>query len=134
MRILVQKFGGTSLATTEARSRVCDIIAANRQEGYSLVVVVSAMGRESAAYATDTLINLITEVNPDPLPRELDILMSCGETICGVLLVNQLTARGIKSRFLSGEQAGIVTDGNYGNAHIRTLIRKELWSVSRMAW
>jgi aspartate kinase len=116
---LVQKFGGTSLATTELRSRVCDIVAANQQAGYAPVVVVSAMGRESAAYATDTLINLVKEVNPDPLPRELDILLSCGETICGVLLANQLTAQGIPATFLSGEQAGIVTDGNYGNAHIR---------------
>jgi len=119
LRILVQKFGGTSLATTELRSRVCDIVAANQQAGYAPVVVVSAMGRESAAYATDTLINLVKEVNPDPLPRELDILLSCGETICGVLLANQLTAQGIPATFLSGEQAGIVTDGNYGNAHIR---------------
>jgi aspartate kinase len=76
------------------------------------------MGREKAAYATDTLINLVKEVNLAPSPRELDILMSCGETISGVLLVNQLLAMGIKARFLSGEQAGIVTDGNYGNAHI----------------
>jgi len=119
LRILIQKFGGTSLATTELRSKVCDIIAANKQADLAIVVVVSAMGRESAAYATDTLINLIKEVNPEPLPRELDILMSCGETISGVLLANQLTARGISARFLSGEQAGIVTDGNYGNAHIR---------------
>ena len=119
MRILVQKFGGTSLATTELRSRVCDIVGATQQTGFAPVVVVSAMGRESAAYATDTLLNLIKEVNPDPLPRELDILLSCGETICGVLLANQLTAQGIKARFLTGEQAGIVTDGNYGNAHIR---------------
>ena len=119
MRILVQKFGGTSLATTELRSRVCDIIAATQQADFAPVVVVSAMGRESAAYATDTLLNLIKEVNPDPLPRELDILLSCGETICGVLLANQLSAQGIKARFLTGEQAGIVTDGNYGNAHIR---------------
>lgn len=119
MRILVQKFGGTSLATTELRSRVCDIVAATQQADFAPVVVVSAMGRESAAYATDTLLNLIKEVNPDPLPRELDILLSCGETICGVLLANQLTAQGIKARFLTGEQAGIVTDGNYGNAHIR---------------
>jgi len=119
LRILVQKFGGTSLATTELRSRVCDIIAATQQADFAPVVVVSAMGRESAAYATDTLLNLIKEVNPDPLPRELDILLSCGETICGVLLANQLSAQGIKARFLTGEQAGIVTDGNYGNAHIR---------------
>ncbi|NLB17519.1 MAG: aspartate kinase [Syntrophomonadaceae bacterium] len=119
MRILVQKFGGTSLATTELRSRVCDIVESNREAGYSLVVVVSAMGRDSAAYATDTLINLVKEVNPDPLRRELDILLSCGETIAGVLLANQLTALGIPATFLSGEQAGIRTDGNYGNAHIR---------------
>lgn len=118
MRILVQKFGGTSLATTELRSKVCDIIAASQQAGFAPVVVVSAMGRESAAYATDTLLNLIKEVNPDPLPREMDMLLSCGETICGVLLTNQLTAQGIKARFLTGEQAGIITDGNYGNAHI----------------
>jgi len=116
---LVQKFGGTSLATTELRSRVCDIIAGAQKADFAPVVVVSAMGRESAAYATDTLLNLIMEVNPDPLPRELDILLSCGETICGVLLANQLSAQGIKARFLTGEQAGIITDGNYGNAHIR---------------
>ncbi len=118
MRILVQKFGGTSLATNELRARVCSIVAAAKQAGYAPVVVVSAMGRDSAAYATDTLLNLIKEVNPDPLPRELDLLLSCGETICGVLLANQLTAQGTNARFFSGEQAGIVTDGNYGNAHI----------------
>lgn len=118
MRILVQKFGGTSLATTESRSRVCDIVSASQQAGFAPVVVVSAMGRESAAYATDTLLKLIREVNPDPLPRELDILLSCGETICGVLLTNQLTAQGVNARFLTGEQAGIITDANHGNAHI----------------
>ncbi len=118
MRIIVQKFGGTSLATTELRSRVCDIVTANRAEGISIVVVVSAMGREKAAYATDTLINLMKDSNPNPPRREMDILMSCGETISGVLLASQLAARGVKARFMNGEQAGIITDGNYGNAHI----------------
>ncbi|MDD3995602.1 MAG: aspartate kinase, partial [Bacilli bacterium] len=107
------------MATKELRTRVCEIIHTNKQQGFSMVVVVSAMGRENAAYATDTFINMIKEVNPEPLARELDILMSCGETICGVLLANQLTARGLNARFLSGEQAGIITDGNFGNAHIR---------------
>lgn len=119
MKILVQKFGGSSLATNQLRARVCDIVAASLQTGYASVVVVSAMGRENAAYATDTLINLVKEVNPEPLPRELDILLSCGETIAGVLLASQLTGRGIPATFLSGEQAGIITDENYGNAHIR---------------
>ncbi|MEQ8199826.1 MAG: aspartate kinase [Syntrophomonadaceae bacterium] len=119
MKILVQKFGGTSLASNELRSRVCDIVADAKSAGYAPVVVVSAMGRENAAYATDTLINLVREVNPEPLPRELDILLSCGETICGVLLANQLTAQGLPATFLSGEQAGIATDGIFGDAHIR---------------
>lgn len=69
MKILVQKFGGTSLASKELRSRVCDIVADAKSAGYAPVVVVSAMGRENAAYATDTLINLVKEVNPEPLPR-----------------------------------------------------------------
>lgn len=119
MKILVQKFGGTSLASTELRSKVCNIVAQAKEDGYAPVIVVSAMGRENAAYATDTLINLVREVNPEPLPRELDILLSCGETICGVLLANQMTAQGMPATFLSGEQAGIVTDGKYGDAHIR---------------
>ena len=119
MKILVQKFGGTSLASHELRSRVCDIVADAKSAGYAPVVVVSAMGRENAAYATDTLINLVKEVNPEPLPRELDILLACGETICGVLLANQMTAQGMPATFLSGEQAGIVTDGKFGDAHIR---------------
>lgn len=127
MKIIVQKYGGTSLATPELRARVCDIIAAHRTEETAIVVVVSAMGRENAAYATDTLINLIKENNPDPPMREMDILMSCGETIAGVLLTSHLCARGIKARFLSGEQAGIITDGNYGNAHILYVNPQHLW-------
>lgn len=118
MRIIVQKYGGTSLATPDLRSRVCDIVTANRDKGIGIVVVVSAMGRETAAYATDTLIKLMREANPNPPVREMDILMSCGETISGVLLASQLSARGLPAIFLSGEQAGIVTDGNYGDAHI----------------
>jgi len=118
LRIIVQKFGGTSLATPELRSRVCDIVTTSRDEGIAVVVVVSAMGRENAAYATDTFINLLKETNPEPPAREMDILMSCGEIISGVLLVNQLAARGILSMFMNGEQAGIITDGNYGDAHI----------------
>ena len=118
MRIIVQKFGGTSLATPDLRARVCDIVAATRNEGISVVVVVSAMGRKNDAYATDTFIQLLKEANPCPPSREMDILLSCGEIISGVLLTSQFCARTIPAVFLNGEQAGIVTDGNYGNAHI----------------
>lgn len=118
MRIIVQKFGGTSLATTELRSRVCDIISASKEDGVGLVVVVSAMGRKNAAYATDTLIAMVKDINDSPSSREMDMLMACGETISGIVLANQLSARGIKASFLTGAQAGLVTDNNHGNAHI----------------
>jgi len=118
LKIVVQKYGGTSLATAEARTRVCEIISHTLAEGYRVVVVVSAIGRAGDPYSTDTFINMMRTVNPSPNPRELDLLMSCGETISGLILSSQLNAMGIKARFLSGAEAGLVTDGNYGNAHI----------------
>lgn len=119
MKIVVQKFGGTSLATPELRANVCDIIASARNDDdTAVVVVVSAIGREKDPYATDTLLNLIKEANPSPHLREMDFIMSCGEIISGVVLASLLTARGINSMFMSGAQAGIITDSNYGNAHI----------------
>lgn len=128
MRIIVQKFGGTSLATLELRKRVCDIIAATKKDDIGVVVVVSAMGREGDFYATDTFINMVKEVNPSPSPRELDLIMACGEIISGVLLASQLSFRGIKAKFFTGQQAGIVTDSNYGNAHILYVNPKNLLS------
>ncbi len=118
MKIAVQKYGGTSLATPELRSRVCDIISDAINDDYRVVVVVSAIGRKDDPYATDTFIRLIKQVNPNPSPREMDLIMSCGEMISGIILSNQLCARGIRSTFLTGEQSGLVTDGNYGSAHI----------------
>lgn len=118
MRIVVQKFGGTSLATAALRDRVCDVICRTLGEDVRVVVVVSAMGREKDPYATDTLINLVKASNPCPHPRELDLMMSCGEMISGVVLATQLAARGINTRFLTGERSGLVTDDQHGNAHI----------------
>lgn len=118
MKIIVQKFGGTSLATPEARQRVCSIVATTIEEGFQPVVVVSAIGRENDPYATDTLINLLKDVNPHPSPRELDLILSCGELISGVLLSGELSAQGIDAACLSGERAGIVTDGHHNQAHI----------------
>lgn len=126
MKIIVQKFGGTSIATRELRARVGNIIRSTRDEGYAVVVVVSAMGRKEDAYATDTLINMVTSTNPNPARRELDMIMACGEQISGVLLSTQLAAMDIESQFMTGAQAGIVTDGNYGNAHIRYVNPKKI--------
>jgi len=118
VKIAVQKYGGTSLATHELRSRVCDNVSMALNAGYRVIVVVSAIGRQKDPYATDTFIDMIKQVNTDPSPREMDLIMSCGEMISGIILSNQLCAMGIKSKFLTGEQSGIVTDGNFGNAHI----------------
>ncbi len=118
MKVVVQKFGGSSVATPVLKNRVREIIDATKSQGYSVVVVVSAMGRENDPYATDTLINLIKNVNPNPSVQELDLVMSCGELISGVVLANYLSANGIDACFLNGEQAGIVTNSNFGDAHI----------------
>jgi aspartate kinase len=126
LKIIVQKFGGTSIASHDLRTRVGEIIRSTGDEGYAVVVVVSAMGRKNDAYATDTLINMVTDANPNPSPRELDLIMACGEQISGVLLSTQLATMDIESQFLTGGQAGIVTDGNYGNAHIRYINPKKI--------
>ena len=118
MSIAVQKFGGTSLTSHELRLRVCNIISSTINSGKKVVVVVSAIGRENDPYATDTLIKMVKETNPEPMAREMDFIMACGEIISGVLLANQLSALGIKAKFLTGEQAGIITDEEYGNARV----------------
>lgn len=119
MGITVQKFGGSSLANREQRDRVCHLVKQTLASGSSVVIVVSAMGRRQDPYATDTLIQLVKDVNPHATAREMDIIMSCGEIISGVVLAAQLTSSGIPARFLTGEQAGIVTDGVFNNAHIQ---------------
>lgn len=118
LKITIQKFGGTSLATADSRNRVCEIISNTINDGNQVVVVVSAMGRENDPYATDTLINLGKKINPQISARELDYLMACGETISGVLLAAQLNLHGINAQFFTGGKAGIVTDDQHGDAHI----------------
>lgn len=120
MEILVQKFGGTSVESYEKMNEVCKIIRSYKEseENLGLVVVVSAMGRQGAPYATDTLISLCDKINNEPSKRELDIIMSCGEMISGTILVNMLKSRKIDSIFLTGNQAGITTTDNFSNAKI----------------
>lgn len=121
MRIIVQKFGGTSVATAEARRRAAERVVQACREGYMPVVVVSAMGRRGEPYATDTLIDLARQVKEDVPPRELDLLISCGEIISAVVMVQTLRAMGYEAVALTGGQAGIYTDGNYGNAKIKRI-------------
>ena len=118
MKIIVQKFGGTSLINQERRNQSIDKIKAALDKKLSPVVVVSAIGRIGDPYATDTLINFVKSIGVEPSPRELDILMSCGEIISAVTLSNTLKSRGYKSAVFSGGQAGIITDDKFLNAKI----------------
>lgn len=118
MRILVQKFGGTSLSTVQAREHVIEHIQDALEDGYQLVVVVSAMGRKGEPYATDTLLDLVRQHGGTVPARELDLLMCCGEIISAVHLSSLLKAKGLRSSVLTGGQAGIQTNDTYGNAQI----------------
>ena len=118
MKILVQKFGGTSVSTEEKRKLVaCKVLNAKNQ-GYFPVVVVSAMGRKGEPYATDTLLSLVADNFKVVNPLAIDLLMSCGETISTVIMCNELNNNGIDAVPLTGGQAGIITDCNYTNAAI----------------
>lgn len=118
LRIIVQKFGGTSVSTPDRRTLVAERVQQALDDGYAPVVVVSAMGRAGDPYATDTFIQMAREIYPDTHPREMDMLIGCGELISAVLVCNTLKARGIPAMALTGGQAGIVTDSNFGNAQI----------------
>lgn len=121
MRILVQKFGGTSLSTVEAREHAIGHIKQALEQNYKLVVVVSAMGRKGEPYATDTLLQWIHNNGNKLPPRETDMLLCCGELISAATLCSVLNDREIPSVALTGAQAGIITNNHYGNAHILSI-------------
>lgn len=118
MKIIVQKFGGTSVATQQRRELVADKIIDAIDKGYNPVVVVSAIGRKGDPYATDTLLSLINNNECHVGKRENDLLLSCGEIISAVVMGETLEKRNIKVKILTGGQAGIVTDNNFNNAAI----------------
>lgn len=126
MKFIVQKFGGTSVATVEGRKQAMQRIIKTKENGYAPVVVVSAMGRIGEPYATDTLIGIVKEINADIRKRELDLLISCGEIISTVVMAHSLTSSGHPAVALTGGQAGIQTDENHGNAHIRNINTAEI--------
>ncbi len=121
MRIIVQKFGGTSVATEEARVAAKDKILQAIEKGYSPVVVVSAMGRRGAPYATDTLIDVLKEANISVNVREMDVMMCCGEIISSCVMAATLQRFGLNAQALTGGQAGIITDSQFGAARIKNI-------------
>jgi aspartate kinase len=123
VKIWVQKFGGTSVDTDEHRLTAAKRVLARLQDGYAVVVVVSAIGRAGAPYATDTLAAELEAIDPmiPPRPREKDLMISCGEIISTVKMSHTLHTLGVDAVSLTGGQAGIVTDYEFGNARILSI-------------
>lgn len=113
MTRIIQKFGGSSVADAASIKRVARRIAASRQAGNEIVVVISAMGD-----TTDDLMDLALEVSPQPAPRELDMLLTTGERQSAALLAMALSDLGVPARSYTGSQAGVITTAAHGNAHI----------------
>ncbi|WP_069997725.1 aspartate kinase [Cellulosilyticum sp. I15G10I2] len=118
MNIIVQKFGGTSVATDESRERVVGKVIAAKTARDFPVVVVSAIGRKGSPYATDTLLDFVTSHVGSIMDREYDLLLSCGEIIAAVVIATLLTNKGYKAKALTGGQAGIITDTHHKNADL----------------
>ncbi|MRS12003.1 MAG: aspartate kinase [Actinobacteria bacterium] len=113
MAVIVQKYGGTSVGTPERIRAVAQRIVAAKEEGHSLVAVVSAMGD-----VTDELVELAVQINPEPPEREMDMLLATGEQVSIALLAMAIHALGHEAISFTGPQVGIVTDHGHTKARI----------------
>jgi aspartate kinase len=125
MALIVQKYGGSSVATAERIRAVAERIARRKAEGNDVVAVVSAMGD-----TTDELIELAHEINPQPDDREMDVLLSTGEIVSSTLMAMALHGMGLEAVSLTGAQAGLRTDAVHRRARILAIeperVRREL--------
>jgi aspartate kinase len=115
-RIIVQKYGGTSVKDPERIKAVAQRIKAYRESGYSVVVVLSAMGK-----TTDELIDLASEFSENPSKREMDMLLSTGEQVSVALLAIALHEIGVDAVSYTGSQVRVRTDGNFSNGRITNI-------------
>lgn len=121
MALVVQKYGGSSVANAERIQNVAKRIARSKAEGNDVVVVVSAMGD-----TTDELVNLAYKMSKNPSKREMDVLLSTGELVSSTLMAMALREMGYKAISLNGMQAGIGTDSAYGKARITAVEPKRM--------
>ena len=121
MRLIVQKYGGTSVGSPERIRNVARRLVETQREGCSVVAVISAM-----AGVTDDLIKLAHEISPDPTKRELDILLATGEHAASALIAMAVNALGAKAISLTGAEAGILTDPIHTKARIANISPKQI--------
>lgn len=113
MALVVQKYGGSSVADADRIRRVAERIVETKKQGHQVVVVVSAMGD-----TTDELTDLAQQVCPAPPVRELDMLLTAGERISNALVAMAIESMGLQARSFTGSQAGVITTGAHGKAKI----------------
>ncbi len=116
MALIVQKYGGSSVADTESIKRVAKRVVETEKKGNKVAVVVSAMGD-----TTDDLIDQALSIDSNPPEREMDMLMTAGERISMSLLAMAIHAEGSRAHSFTGQQAGFFTDARYGAAHIKAV-------------
>ena len=116
MPIVVQKFGGTSVADSQKILAAARKAVRTQQQGNQVVMVVSAMGKN-----TDTLIALANEINDRPPAREMDMLLSTGEQVSVALMAMAIDSLGAKATSLTGAQIGIKTDSSHTKARIQSI-------------
>ncbi|UOQ47821.1 aspartate kinase [Gracilibacillus caseinilyticus] len=129
MRVLVQKFGGTSVKDKTMREHAVHHIEDALREGFKVVVVVSAMGRFPDPYSTDSLLSLIDGNDTALSNKEKDLLMSCGETISATVFSHELLKRNINAVGITGGEAGIITTDTFTNAQIKTVESNHLFQL-----
>lgn len=127
MQLLVQKFGGTSLQTENTRKHVVYHVKEAIDADYKVIVVVSALGKSPAPYATDSLLQLVNYPQTNVSARELDLLLASGEIISAVVVANELKQAGVSATAFTGAQAGIMTSENHMNARIQHVNPKRLF-------
>ena len=129
MKVVVQKFGGTCVESEQNQLITAERIMEARDRGLHPIVVVSAMGRQGQPYSTVELVSTVRRIHPDIEPRELDLLMSCGEIISTVAMAHLLRTKGYETIALSGGQAGLITDEFFGHARIVRIAPSHLMSA-----
>ncbi|MBM4389149.1 MAG: aspartate kinase, partial [Deltaproteobacteria bacterium] len=113
MPVIVQKYGGSSVADIEKIKRVAGKVVEAKKRGFDVVVVVSAMGD-----TTDSLLEMARRINPEPSSRELDMLLTVGERISMALLTMAIQALGCEAISFTGSQSGIITNASHNRARI----------------
>ncbi|CAA9230751.1 MAG: Aspartokinase, partial [uncultured Blastococcus sp.] len=113
MALIVQKYGGSSVASAAHMKRVAERVVTAKKNGDEVVVVVSAMGD-----TTDDLLDQASQITADPPGRELDMLLTAGERISMALLAIAISTHGYEARSFTGSQAGVITTSRHGKARI----------------